>query len=220
MFLNEATEVVDLSALLALTATSLPPRVSGGIYFVRNLGDPDQQSVWAQYRISSTATISANVLYPVDNLGVDITDAGRWHLFKTGISAGDHASISPTDSHGPKVLSFTGDPSLFAPTVAGLIYVSTDTNFIYRSTGAVAGDLVQIGGAGGGTPDDTIPKFPNDPAFYSLVPTAEADRASIHMQHTVGEYGNPDVYRLWIGIDSTQTVEIGGWVYLDGFVVA
>jgi hypothetical protein len=220
MFLNEATEVVDLEALLSLTDASTPPRKAGGIYFVRDIGGASQQSVWAQYRVSSTVDVDENVLYPVDNLGVDIIDEGRWHLFKTGISAGDHASISPADSHGPKVLSFTGDPASFVPTATGLIYVATDTNFIYRSTGTTAGDLVQIGGAESTAPDGTIPMFPEDPAFYGLVPTDEPDRASIHMQYKPEEYSNPEVYRLWIGIDSTQTVGISGWIYLDGFVTA
>lgn len=214
-FFHEALEVADLDTLQKLTADSNPPRIDNGVYYVRAIGNTDGGGKWAQYRATSTATLSDEVLPVLDSLGDPQLSEGRWHLF-TGIGVAEHIELANESCHGPAVKSFTGDPSLFVPPAAGFIYVASDTNLVYRSIGTSAGDLVQIGG---GT-SSTIPRGDQTAPFYfGGPPSLGTNEARIYMQVTPATYGDPSVYRLWLGVDSTGTLGDNGWIYLDGFVI-
>lgn len=74
-----------------------------------------------------------------------------------------HSVLTQAELHTPKVEGFTGAPASYTPSEAGLIVVATDTNFVYRTTGNTAGDVIQIGG--GAT--TVLETFTGDPASFS-----------------------------------------------------
>lgn len=73
----------------------------------------------------------------------------------------NHLDLPASELHSPVVTGFTGAPASYTPAEAGLVVIATDTNFIYRTTGTSAGDVVQIGGSGGGTVLETFSGAPS-----------------------------------------------------------
>lgn len=62
-----------------------------------------------------------------------------------------HADIlNPIDLHYSKIRTFTGSPSFVAPHFVDQILTALDTNKIYRATGTLAGQLIELAPAGSG----------------------------------------------------------------------
>ncbi|WP_156341448.1 hypothetical protein, partial [Pseudanabaena sp. 'Roaring Creek'] len=72
-----------------------------------------------------------------------------------------HSTLTnPNDLHYAKIRCFSGDPASITPEFIDQILTATDTNKVYRATGAQAGNLVELlpnnGGNGGGNGVDRV----------------------------------------------------------------
>lgn len=56
-----------------------------------------------------------------------------------------HSTLTnPNDLHYSKIRTFTGNPSAITPDFADQLLTATDTNKVYRATGASTGDLIEL----------------------------------------------------------------------------
>lgn len=56
-----------------------------------------------------------------------------------------HNTLGGAELHRSRILTFTGPAANVTPAEAGILYMSTDTNLVYRSTGSAAGNLQRVG---------------------------------------------------------------------------
>lgn len=106
--LDVAVGIPDLTALVALTGASTPPRVDGGIYYVSNAGGL-AQGRWAQYLAASAATVTdGEILMPADSVG-------RWHLaLAASGGGGGGGGDADADAYIARLTGTYTDPELAA----------------------------------------------------------------------------------------------------------
>ena len=62
-----------------------------------------------------------------------------------------HSTLTnPNDLHYAKIRTFTGNPSAITPDFADQLLTATDTNKVYRATGTLAGNLIELAPTDGG----------------------------------------------------------------------